>query len=157
MISIEELDARKEEVAKRLRERFAKDGMGAIFVKPELEKNGFEGTEGIEWENRVHLRKAACCRLPFALSRQDVEEGIVCWELGRPDLIDQAEDGYCAHLDRGCAGCTVYAHRPLPCRGFDCRGDWRIWLDFEGGIPNLAVDRSDWLEAVDKSSWETSP
>ena len=41
--------------------------------------------------DRVHLCKASCCRLPFALSRQDVEEGIVRWDLGQPYLIDQRE------------------------------------------------------------------
>jgi Fe-S-cluster containining protein len=150
LISIEELDARKEVVAKRLGERFAKDGMGAIFANPEREKYGFEGAKGIDCENRVHLCKAACCRLPFALSRQDVEEGVVRWNLGQPYLIDQREDGYCAHLDRGCLGCTIYEHRPVPCRGFDCRHDKRIWLDFDQKIPNPAVARADWLEMVSR-------
>ena len=150
LISIEELDARKEVVAKRLGERFAKDGMGAIFANPEREKYGFEGAMGIDCENRVHLCKAACCRLPFALSRQDVEEGVVRWNLGQPYLIDQRADGYCAHLDRACMGCTIYEQRPVPCRGYDCRNDRRIWLDFDEKIPNPAVERADWLEVVSR-------
>jgi hypothetical protein len=36
----------------------------------------------------------------FPLSRQDVAEGIVKWDLESPYLIAQTEDGYCGHLDR---------------------------------------------------------
>jgi hypothetical protein len=94
----------------------------------------------------VHLCQAACCRLPFALSKQDVREGIVLWDLGQPYLIEHGSDGHCSHLDRATRGCTIHAQRPVPCRGFDCRSDKRIWLDFVGRIPNPAVERTDWLE-----------
>jgi Fe-S-cluster containining protein len=43
-------------------------------------------------------------------------------------------DGQCSHLDRKTHGCTIYQQRPAACRGFDCRGDSRIWLDFEKRI-----------------------
>ncbi len=53
-------------------------------------------------------------------------------------------------------GCRIYAHRPVPCRGFDCRGDKRIWLDFENKIPNPAVERDDWLEVIRREAAEAS-
>jgi Fe-S-cluster containining protein len=34
--------------------------------------------------------------------------------------LAKREDGACVHL--GETGCTVYAHRPIPCRAYDCRG-----------------------------------
>ena len=50
--------------------------------------------------------------------------------------------------DRCTRGCTIYRQRPVPCRGYDCREDARIWLDFEKCIPNPALDRPEWLELV---------
>ena len=117
-----------------------------MLQEPEYDKYAFEAGVEIDCENRVHLCKAACCRLPFALSTQDIREGIVRWNLGRPYMIEQGADGYCNHLERGTCGCTIYENRPVPCRAFDCRNDKRIWKDFEKQIPNPAVNRTDWLE-----------
>ena len=135
-------------MGKRLAEQFKKKNMGAVLQDPEYDKYTFQDGTEIDCENRVHLCKAACCRLPFALSKQDIREGVVRWDLGEPYLIDQGEDGYCTHLDRGTCGCTIYKNRPVPCRGFDCRNDKRIWLDFENKIPNPDLNRPDWLEHV---------
>ena len=51
------------------------------------------------------------------LSRQDVEEGVIRWEFGRPYLIAHGAGGYCVHLDRESYRCTVWEQRPVPCRG----------------------------------------
>jgi Fe-S-cluster containining protein len=135
-----ELESRKQDVASRLLDRFLSGGMGVAMQEGEADKYGFDGTVTIDCESRVHLCKAACCRMSFALSQQDVEEGIVKWDLGRPYLIAQDRDGYCGHLDRDCNRCTIREHRPLPCRGYDCRTDSRIWLDFDGRVVNPALD-----------------
>jgi Fe-S-cluster containining protein len=58
-------------------------------------------------------------------------------------------DGYCTHLDRCTGGCRVYEQRPIPCRGYDCRKDKRIWLDFEKGVINPRIGDSDWPECVE--------
>jgi Fe-S-cluster containining protein len=140
LLTEEELNEKKVDVAKRLVEKFRALGVGAVLQDPEYDKYGFGEKEvKIDCENRIPLCKAACCRLNFALSRQDIEEGIVRWDLGRPYMIAQDADGYCRHLDRGAHCCTVYANRPVPCRAYDCRKDKRIWLDFENKIvnPNL--------------------
>ena len=68
-----------------------------MFQDPEYDKYAFEHAAEIDCASRVHLCKAACCRLPFALSNQDVREGIVRWDLGQPYLIEHASDGYCTH------------------------------------------------------------
>jgi Fe-S-cluster containining protein len=135
-----ELNAQKVEVAQRLVEKFRELGMGAVFQDPEHDKYTFSENEvTIDCENRLPLCKAACCRLTFALSRQDIEEGIVKWDFGRPYMIAHDADGYCRHLDRQGCRCTVYANRPVPCRAYDCRKDKRIWADFENRVinPNL--------------------
>lgn len=77
-----------------------------------------------------------CCRLYFPLSSQDLDEAVIRWDYGRPYLIKQrASDGYCTHNHPTQRGCTVYHHRPRPCREYDCRKDERIWKDFDAKIP----------------------
>jgi hypothetical protein len=141
LVEVKELDARKQEVAKRLLDRFLDKGMGVALQEGEEDKYKFTETVEIDCENRVHLCKAACCKMSFALSQQDVEEGVIKWDLGRPYLIAQSADGYCRHLDRKTKRCTVREHRPLPCRGYDCRKDKRIWLDFDNKIVNPQLDQ----------------
>jgi Fe-S-cluster containining protein len=73
-----------------------------------------------------------------------VRENVVQWELGQPYMIAHAGDGYCVHMDRQTCGCTVYEQRPIPCRGYDCRKDKRIWLDFEQEQINPRIYEPDW-------------
>ena len=144
MISIGDLDARKRVVADRLAERFRRSGTGVMLQDPEYDKYTFAAEVSLVCETRLHLCRAACCRIPFALSRQDIREGIICWSLGEPYLIEHGGDGSCVHMDRENLGCTIYPHRPVPCRAFDCRTDARIWLDFENGVVNPETHRPDW-------------
>lgn len=140
IIGLPELDERKRKVAERLVKRFLDVGMGVALQKEEESKYEFSRTVEIDCEDRVALCHAACCRMNFALSRQDVEEGIVKWDLGRPYLIAQDVEGYCRHLDRATCRCAVREHRPLACRAFDCRGDQRIWIDFEKRVINPKLE-----------------
>jgi hypothetical protein len=144
LISIEEIDERKAEVAQRLTKKNSQQGIGVLLQEPEYDKYTFEGEAKIDCENRIHLCKAACCRLPFALSKQDIREGIIHWDLGQPYIIAQEKDGYCTHLERGSCHCTVREHRPVPCRAYDCRKDKTIWLDFENKIINPEILKDDW-------------
>lgn len=136
VLSIDELEARRKEIGGRLVEKFRSDGMGAAYQDPEEDKYAFDETVEIDCASRVHLCKAACCRLRFALSRQDVEEGVVEWDFAHPYFIAHDESGYCRHLDREELRCTIHEQRPVPCRGYDCRSDDRIWADFEARIPS---------------------
>ncbi len=154
LIEIDELDKRQKVVGDRLSEQYKERGEGALFQEPQYEKYSLQQEAEVDCANRLHRCKAACCRLPFALSKQDIREGIVRWDLGQPYLIAQGDEGYCSHLDREGCGCTVYQHRPVPCRAFDCREDKRIWLDFEAGVVNPAIDRSDWPRCLSGGSGE---
>jgi Fe-S-cluster containining protein len=93
------------------------------------------GSPDIDCAARMPLCKARCCSLSFELSEQDLDEGGIRWELDEPYLIRHDADGYCSHLDRPTLGCTIYEKRPATCRGFDCRGDRRIWIDYDKRIP----------------------
>ncbi len=92
-------------------------------------------------EELIHLCKARCCTLRFALSTQDLDEGIIRWDYGRPYMIRQrASDEYCVHNDPETHHCTVHAARPRVCRTYHCRDDKRIWLDYEQRIPGPDPD-----------------
>jgi Fe-S-cluster containining protein len=148
LIDLAELDERKKEAAANLVEKFTERGMGVVYQKPEYDKYQFEGAVKIDCENRLHLCHAACCKLRFALSKQDVEEGIIHWDFSAPYLIARGADGYCQHLDSEKKCCAVHESRPVPCRAFDCRRDKRIWLDFENNIVNPQINEPDWPSRV---------
>jgi hypothetical protein len=140
----EAYEARREEVAEQVRRQFLGRGMGVAMQEFAVGKYEFQGGAEIDCANRVDLCKAACCRLPFALSKEDVEEGVIRWDLGRPYVIKQDQDGACTHLDRQTLGCGVYRQRPIPCRGYDCRNDKRIWLDFDNRVVNPRIGEPGW-------------
>jgi hypothetical protein len=90
----------------------------------------------IPCDELIHLCHARCCRLTFALSTKDLDEGVIRWDYGQPYLIRQREtDGYCVHNDPTSRGCTVHAFRPRVCRLYDCRKDSRVWIDYDKRIP----------------------
>jgi|SRR5947209_6648432 len=136
LITVEELDERKDQVTKRLAGKFAERGMGVALTAEEKGADGASPNAEIDCENRLHLCHAACCRLRFALTVRDVEEGRAKWNLGQPYMIRQGEDGYCHHLDREKRQCGIYEDRPFVCRAYDCRQDKRIWEDFDNGVVN---------------------
>ena len=154
LVSIEELDQRKREVAQRLEDKNREKGVGVLLQDPEYDKYSFGGAT-IDCENRVHLCRAACCRLPFALSKQDIREGVVQWDLGQPYMIARGEAGYCTHLDQSCHRCAVHAHRPVPCRAYDCRNERKIWLDFDNKIVNPDILRDDWPYGASEADGQT--
>ena len=141
IISLEELDERKKIVGERLVEKFVEKGMGVALTKDEPDKYSYQSDIEIDCENRAPLCRAACCRLRFALTIEDVEEGHVKWELGHPYMIRHAADGYCHHFERPTQRCGLYDCRPIVCRKYDCRQDKRIWLDFEKQVINPELDK----------------
>jgi hypothetical protein len=139
----EALATRRQEASEELRRRYVERGMAVAMQEFGVSKYEFQGGAEIDCASRLPLCKAACCRFPFALSKQDVQEGVVKWDLGQPYMNARNTDGYCIHLDHCTGRCTVYAQRPIPCRGYDCRNDKRIWLDFENKVINPHIDDPD--------------
>jgi putative zinc- or iron-chelating protein len=141
LVAEEELNERKNAIGKRLVEKYLTKNMGVMLQDGDQDKYAFRSAVQIDCENRIHLCRAACCKLQFALSRQDVQEGVVKWDLEHPYMNARGKDGYCVHLKRGTCHCSIYANRPIPCRGYDCRQDKRIWQDFEKRIPSPDLDK----------------
>lgn len=140
----EQLEEARSRAAATVRRRFIEEGMAVARQDFGVAKRDFpEGIE-IDCESRVSLCGAACCRLAVGLSGEDVREGILRWDVGNPYVLERGEDGWCGHMERGSCRCTVYEARPIPCRGFDCREDQRIWLDFAGRVPNPGLADPEW-------------
>jgi Fe-S-cluster containining protein len=132
-IGEEELRTRADRVAAELRENKETVSAG-IVLRVDAEQPPADAT--VDCAARMHVCHAVCCRLSFALSASEVEQGKVRWELGRPYLNRKDATGACIHLDHNCNGCDVYADRPRVCRSYSCAGDARIWNDFDAMILN---------------------
>jgi len=152
----EEFEARRAEAAERLRRTLVEKGMAVAILEHPASKYAFEDAAEVDCASRLHLCKAACCRLAFALSKEDVEEGVVRWDLGHPYFIARAASGHCSHLDPEGHTCGVYGHRPIPCRKYTCRHDKRVWQDFENRVPNPSLQDPGWpTSAGDNAAEET--
>ncbi|WP_455211992.1 YkgJ family cysteine cluster protein [Kaarinaea lacus] len=82
--------------------------------------------------NYLNQCRAKCCTLIFALTKQEVNRGLVQYNKQKPFFIARDADGYCPHLDRQSLQCKIYHNRPLRCRQYDCRNDRNVWPD---GLP----------------------
>jgi Fe-S-cluster containining protein len=140
------LDRARTRTAPKRERQFHERGMAVAMQDFDESKYAFEAGTAIDCDARMHLCGGACCKLPVALSKEDVEEGVLRWELGRPYLLLHDDDHHCHHFDRATRRCGAYAERPIPCRAYDCRHDDRIWLDFEAGVVNPAIHEPGWPE-----------
>lgn len=123
----EDLPPHLRERLERIVPHLIKLGMGCVH-SAESEGDGGEETT-VDCERRVGTCRSVCCSFRFALTESEVEEGRIRWERERPYFIAHAADGYCTHHDRETRRCTVWEHRPLRCRRFDCRRESTIWED----------------------------
>jgi Fe-S-cluster containining protein len=137
-----EYDARRQEAFQALAQELSANGLGLFLNDRHEDKYVLEDLPEIDCAARLHLCRAACCTLRFPLSRQDVEEGVVRWDYGRPYWNLRVASGYCVHCGPDELRCQVYEKRPGPCRTYDCRQDERIWADFD------AMEISDTLAEV---------
>jgi Fe-S-cluster containining protein len=117
----------------RLRERVEASRRSPVELASNVDKYTVQG-EPIDCESRLALCQARCCSFGVVLSRQDVEEGELAWEIDRPYRLPRNADGYCTKLGRDDAHCRSYEHRPATCRSYTCKDDRRVWIDFEARI-----------------------
>jgi hypothetical protein len=130
----------------RVGAKAAQDVPKKVRLRMYIDKYQMTGSD-VDCVALMPICHARCCALSFELTTQDLDEGHVMWEASAPYLIRHERDGYCSHLLRESGGCSVYQHRPATCRGYDCRGDKRIWLDFDkrilappqNGLTNLPI------------------
>ncbi len=133
---------RRSAMVAELRQRAGQEDLGLYLNDSVQDKYVLTDLPEIDCSERVHLCKAACCTYRFPLARQDVEEGVVQWDLGHPYWNRQDATGYCVHNDQTGRGCRVYDQRPAPCRVFDCRQDERIWSDFDAMVVNPELEQN---------------
>jgi hypothetical protein len=138
IIELEELEQPRKTLEQRLRSSFQEADIGVRIQESETDKYNQGGEVRVECEKRVDLCGAACCKVAFPLSLQDIEEGLR-WNLGKPFLNARGDDGYCAYLERQTLKCSIYERRPATCRSFDCRNDRGIWLDFGKMVVSQAL------------------
>ncbi len=131
----EELNDRILQIRDKLAGTRYGSGTGFIITMNREDKYAPEQSVEVDCEKRWHLCKAACCTLGIAVSRQDLEEGIVKWDAGEPYLIRRKESGHCCHIQTD-NRCGIHENRPLVCRRYSCAIDNRVWLDFENYLPN---------------------
>lgn len=124
-----------DEALARIRAADARDRAG-VWLDTALEDKYEAVNAAPPCAELMPICQARCCKLAFALSTADLDEGVIRWDYGQPYLIRQrASDGYCVHNDPSSHGCTVHEHRPGVCRRYDCRDDARVWLDYAARIP----------------------
>jgi Fe-S-cluster containining protein len=107
------------------------DNPGTAVIRMDQDETPERDAVQVDCASRLHICKAVCCKLEFALSTAEVEAGNIKWDLGRPYLIRHEADGHCTHYDRGMGCCSVYENRPSVCRDYSCANDERIWKNFE--------------------------
>jgi Fe-S-cluster containining protein len=137
VLGVEEYEQRKQLTTQREQERRRSEAL--VVLSEPVDKYAMDKLPEIDCEARLPLCHARCCTLVFPLSAQDLDERVVRWDYGRPYQIARRDDGYCVHNEPGTCHCAVYAQRPAICRGYDCRRDPRIWVDFEQRIPARAA------------------
>ncbi len=95
----------------------------------------------VDCENRIHLCKAACCRIfNVGLTPTEVESERFEWDPHLPYSLLKNQYG-CVHLKRGGCTCAIYSDRPRICQTYSCANDKRIWVDFEGMALNPDLER----------------
>lgn len=98
------------------------------------DKRSLRGPD-IDCASLLHLCKARCCSFKVPLSKEDLAEHRLRWNLDEPYVLPRSvAHGYCENL-RADGACQVYEDRPAVCRTYDCRTDRRVWSDFEQRIP----------------------
>ena len=102
-----------------LMQKMMEMGIGAVYGQED------EGVPDalVNCEANIQSCGAKCCKLQFALTKEEVQKKIYKHNPSRPFFIARDQDGYCPHLDRGTLRCAVWSHRPLRCRRYDCNAD----------------------------------
>jgi Fe-S-cluster containining protein len=117
--------------------------------------------EPVDCDARMPICHAVCCKLKFALTSDEIDAGVVKWDIGHPYIIRQDSHGYCCHNESGTGHCAIYENRPTLCRNYSCRHDSRIWTDFDNMVLNQEwieehIGRSDAILLVDASEDESA-
>lgn len=120
---------------KKMIERLMEKGIFVVYG----DESDEEKTVLFDPECKKEVCKTVCCSFVFALTKKEVEKGIIKWNPKRPYFIARDNDGYCPHLDRESLLCKIWEDRPERCRKYDCRKDQNVWIDWEKKVLNKDV------------------
>jgi hypothetical protein len=97
----------------------------------------------------------ACCRsgLRVVLSLRESGEGLETELVDGRRGLKQNADGSCVHLVDG--KCSVYEHRPIACRSFDCR-DYAVASVRPGNFPAIAEAAMRWRPEIKSNEDRTT-
>ena len=137
-INESELSAAANRVSDTIEQR-GERAHGGVMMR--VDPPGDDSFTAVNCAERMPICKAICCRLSFPLSAEEIQDGKLKWDLGRPYFIRHNEQGACVHQDIVNGACGVYNHRPGICKRYSCASDPRIWKDFAGMILN-----QEWLD-----------
>ena len=84
---------------------------------------------------RIPLCGARCCSFEVTLSRQDLEERKLPFDIEQPYILRRDPVTRRCVCSQGDGMCGAYEHRPAVCRTYDCKEDRRVWIDYEARIP----------------------
>lgn len=131
----ENLTEEQREYIKEMIQKLMEKGIFVVYGDEDEKEKTIIFDDG----GRKELCRAICCSFTFALTKKDVENGIVKWNPKRPYFIAKDEDGYCPHLDRETLMCKIWEDRPERCRNYDCRNEQNVWVEWEKKILNTDV------------------
>lgn len=142
------VEARTADHVEGLREADAVDDR-RLQVGAPVDKYALGPLDGPPCLELIPICGARCCEFDFPLSTQDLDEGVIQWDHGRPYLIRHGANGACVH-QKADGGCGAYTHRPAPCRIYDCRKDKRIWADYDARVlaPRGIEDPAEWSSTL---------
>lgn len=102
--------------------------IGIQIAKPKPEAEHAE----VDCESLLPLCHGACCWLNVPLTVDEVKAGRFAINCEMPFFMVTHPSKQCLHhADDKCA---IYKERPMVCRIYRCKGDRRVWTDFDRKI-----------------------
>lgn len=129
-----ELDEGHLRVIQKLRKHAKLIETPQIAIDGTTTKREVENSE-VDCGARMHLCHGRCCSFNLALSKEDLREGKLEWQIDKPYYLAKDRAGYCVYQQKDTGFCGTYENRPATCRRYDCRDDARVWIDYEKMIP----------------------
>ena len=151
MLDLEAFKERRQKIyAKELEEQ---ENYLLCRINREPDKYSMTDLPYIDCHNLLETCKARCCTFSHVLSKQDLKEGDIEWDLMGPYIIKYDESKYCIYNCKESRVCNIFEKRPASCRSYDCRSDKRVWKNFENKImapyPRSPVHLEDQISARD--------
>lgn len=135
LIDPAELAERRTAVEQRLTEQRVREYAGPTLYPSSAPEVPPREPVLVDCDERYKTCRAACCIIyNVYLTGEEVMSGKYRWDLQHPYRLARTAEGHCTYLDRESLRCSIWADRPMVCRGYSCAKDAQIWVDFEQRI-----------------------